>query len=97
MTMSLHERLGDHDPVAEYDMTRQGATFLRHLLYVHLDEATDEVEKAYWQARIDSVRREDEQVRSTWTVAQMVALQDRWSAEADHVEAWRAATGWVKR
>ena len=97
MTVSLHERLGDHDPVAEYDMTRQGAAFLRHMLNVHLDEATSEVEEAYWQARIDSVHREDRQMRSSWTTAQLVALQDRWSAEVEQVRAWRTATGWVKK
>lgn len=97
MGMTLAQRLSGYDPVSEYDMTHQGAEYLLHLLYVHRDEADSKAEQEYWQARIDSVYREDKLMRSTWTLPQFVALQDRWSAEARHIEAWETETGWRKK
>ena len=91
MARTLAQRLASLDPVADYDITHQGMLMLTHMLMKLQDATDDETEKSYWQDRIDSARREDGTMKSSWTTAQFIALQDRWIAEMDQVERYRAS------
>ena len=93
MAATLAERLAALDHVSNYDGTRQGMHMLTHMLMKLQDAANDEVEKEYWQARIDSAEREDKAMKSSWSMAQLVALQDRWLAEIRQVEPLEEALG----
>ncbi|WP_036968004.1 hypothetical protein [Promicromonospora kroppenstedtii] len=71
------------DDAALIDGTHQGAQMLLHLLGKHRDAATDDIERDYWQTRIDVTDEADRAMQADLhrQPLRVLALQERWIAE----------------
>lgn len=86
--MPAHLRIQDRvrDTVALYDITHQSAKTVLALLHQQLDASTDETETAYWRTRIADVEQADAELHADTPALQILAQQDRWIAEAHHLD-----------